>query len=198
MGIKNILNRIHNKYIDFWNICYSIYIRHMFHNCASNVRFENLGKIVGSQYITIGANSSIQKGTYLTAWKYFQKQEFSPNIIIGSDVHIGAFNNITCVERIDIGDGVVTGKWVTISDNNHGTTDIDSLHMPVGHRPLSVKGPVIIGRNVWVGEKATILSGVKIGDGAIIAANSVVTRDVPKFSVVGGIPAKIIKQINYE
>lgn len=58
------------------------------------------------------------------------------------------------------------------------------------------KGPVIIGQNVWVGDKATILPGVTIGDGAVIGANSVVTKDVPPYSIVGGNPAKVLKQLN--
>lgn len=194
MGIIRIIDRLFRRKRRCYYIFYTFYKRRLFKKCSSNVLFENFGKLVGPQYITIGSESTIEKGTYLTAWDFYKNQFFSPVLSIGNDVHIGAFNNITCVERIDIGDGVVTGKWVTISDNNHGTTDIDSLHMPVGHRPLSVKGPVIIGRNVWVGEKATILSGVKIGDGAIIAANSVVCKNVPPYTIVGGSPAKIIKQ----
>lgn len=59
-------------------------------------------------------------------------------------------------------------------------------------RPITSKGPVIIGDNVWIGDKATILPGVTIGDGAVIAANAVVTENVPEFSVVAGIPAKVI------
>ena len=60
------------------------------------------------------------------------------------------------------------------------------------------KGPVIIEDNVWIGDKATILSGVKIGKGAIVAANAVVTKDVPAYSVVAGNPAKIIRKVNDE
>jgi acetyltransferase-like isoleucine patch superfamily enzyme len=60
-------------------------------------------------------------------------------------------------------------------------------------RPIISKGPVIIGNNVWIGDKATILSDVKIGDGAIIAANAVVTKDVPAYSMAAGIPAQVIK-----
>ena len=82
---------------------------------------------------------------------------------------------------------------MTISDNNHGSTDFDTLHELPANRKLYTKGPVIIGNNVWIGDKATILGGVTIGDGAVIAANSVVTKDVPAYSVVGGNPAKIIK-----
>ena len=82
---------------------------------------------------------------------------------------------------------------MTISDNNHGSTDFDTLHEVSVNRKLYTKGPVIIGNNVWIGDKATILGGVTIGDGAVIAANAVVTKDVPAYSVVGGNPARVIK-----
>lgn len=65
-------------------------------------------------------------------------------------------------------------------------------------RPLGVKGPVKIGDNVWIGDRATILSGVTIGEGAIIAANAVLTHDVPAYTVVGGVPAKVIKFLKNE
>lgn len=63
-------------------------------------------------------------------------------------------------------------------------------------RELEIKGPVIIGDNVWIGDKVSILSGVTIGKGSVIACNAVVTKDVPSYSVVGGVPAKVIKQIS--
>lgn len=61
-------------------------------------------------------------------------------------------------------------------------------------RPLYSKGPIVIGNNVWIGEKVAVLGGVKIGDGAIIGANAVVTHDVPPYSIAVGCPAKIIKR----
>ena len=63
---------------------------------------------------------------------------------------------------------------------------------------MSSKGGIVIGDNVWIGDKCTILSGVSIGDGCIIAANSVVTQNVPSYSVVAGVPARIIKQLSDE
>lgn len=91
-----------------------------------------------------------------------------------------------------IGDSLLTGKWVTITDNSHGETDKTTLEMRPQERPVTSKGPVVIGNNVWIGDKATILPGVTIGDGAVIAANAVVTENVPEYSVVAGIPAKVI------
>ena len=117
-------------------------------------------------------------------------------ITIGRDCNFGAFNHITASNKIIIGDNCLTGKWVTISDNDHGTTNLEDLKKRPQDRDIVSKGPVIIGENVWIGDKATILGGVTIGNGAVIAANSVVTKDVPPYSVVGGIPAKVIKSNN--
>lgn len=188
--IQKIVNR--GKMLNYK--LYSLYISLLLKECSFNTFFEHLGMLIGAQYIVVGDNSSIQKGTYLTAWDSYKDQHFVPEIIIGSDVHIGAYNHISCVKRIEIGNGFVSGKWVTITDNNHGNTDFETLLKPVGERMIVSKGSIIIGKNVWVGDKATILSGVKIGDGVIIAANSVVTKDVPAFSIVGGNPAKNIKK----
>ena len=147
--------------------------------------------------ISIGKNVKLQKGAWLTAWPF--KRKCSDIIIkVHNNVIIGAFNHITATNKIEIGSGFLSGKWVTITDNSHGTTDIDDLKMPPCCRKVLSKGPVIIGKNVWVGDKATILPNVRIGDGSIIAANAVVTKDVPPYSVVAGNPAKIIKQIKYE
>ena len=72
------------------------------------------------------------------------------------------------------------------------------MNLAILDREIISKGPVKIGRNVWIGDKTTILGGVSIGDGAIVAANSVVTKDVPPFCVVAGVPARIIKDLRPE
>lgn len=171
----------------------SMWLCSQFNKCAPSVRIEHLGLLKGAQYISIGENSDIQQYTYLTAWDQCGDISFTPEISIGSDCHIGAFNHITCVNKIVIGDGFVSGKWVTITDNSHGDTDYKTLQMPVSKRSIVSKGPVIIGKNVWIGDKVTILPGVTIGDGAVIGANSVVTKNVPAYCVVGGNPARILK-----
>lgn len=169
----------------------SFFIRKKFKSCHKSVYFEKMGLIVGAEFMEISANTDIQKYTYLTCWKL--NSTLHPIIKIGKDCHIGAFNHITSTNKIIIGDGFVSGKWVTITDNSHGDTDIETMKLPVSKRPIVSKGPVIIGKNVWVGDKATILPGVIIGDGAIIAANSVVTKDVESYCIVAGNPAKIIR-----
>ena len=83
--------------------------------------------------------------------------------------------------------------WITTSSQLWGpvTNEIAELHMKMGHP--SCKGNIDIGNDVWIGAKSTIMSGVKIGDGAVIGARTMVTKDVPPYSIVVGNPGRIIK-----
>ncbi len=172
-----------------------------FKNELHNVGFGKIGQLRCTECISIGENTYFGDFIYLTAWNSYTCeidgreaiQELSPELAIGNNCNFGAFNHITCINKVFIGDNCLTGKWVTITDNSHGDTDFVSLQRPPIKRPVVSKGPVIIGKNVWIGDKATILPGVIIGDGAVIAANAVVTKDVPSYSVAAGNPAKIIK-----
>ena len=172
---------------------YAYWVRNSFKSCPTSVRFGKIGYLHDMENISIGENCGFADFIFLTAWKEYQGEHFTPELTIGNNGSFGAFNHITCSNKVQIADNCLTGKWVTISDNNHGTTDFDTLHEAPIKRKLYTKGPVIIGNNVWIGDKATILGGVTIGDGAVIAANSVVTKDVPAYSVVGGNPARVIK-----
>lgn len=153
--------------------------------------FHSVAQLHDPQFIRVGNNTTFGKDLYLTAWGWYNGK---PQLTIGSNCSFGAYNHISCANRVTIGDSLLTGKWVTITDNSHGETDKDTLETRPQKRPITSKGPVVIGNNVWIGDKATILPGVTIGDGAVIAANAVVTKDVPAYSVVGGNPAKVIKQ----
>jgi len=137
---------------------------------------------------------SIGSGTTLTSWKLSQAKN-GGGIIIEDNVCIGEDAHITSTTLIYIGKNVLTGKKVLITDNAHGASTADLLDLAPVKRPLYSKGSVYIEENVWIGEKASIMPGVRIGKGSIIAANSVVTKDIPPYCVAAGIPAKVIKQI---
>lgn len=87
------------------------------------------------------------------------------------------------------------GKDVMISDNSHGAVDGTEPDTLPHKRKLFSKGPVSIGDNVWIGDKAVILPNVTIGTGAVIGAGSVVTKDIPAYCVACGKPASIIRKI---
>lgn len=178
----------------------SIWLRTFLKSCGKGVYFGKIGSVHCPECISIGAGTYFGDYFFLTAWKRWSTkmqgcQSFSPAIEIGENCNFGAFNHITCINKITIGKNVLTGKWVTITDNSHGSIDLDSLKEKPLLRPLYSKGTVTIGNNVWIGDKATILPNVTIGDGAVIAANAVVTKDIPPYTVVGGNPARIIKQL---
>lgn len=183
-GVGNILNKIATKIRSYW-------VSSKFKYCHKTVRFGRIAKISCPEYITISERTTFRDYIYLTVWSLAPKIS-PPSLKIGSDCNFGAYNHITCSNKIEIGNGVLTGKWVTITDNSHGETDYESLQIPPNKRPIVSKGSVVIGNNVWIGDKATILPGVIIGDNSVVAANAVVTKNVPSYSVVGGNPARIL------
>ena len=112
------------------------------------------------------------------------------NIRVGKNVFINAGCCFQDQGGITIGDGVLIGHQVVLATLNH---DLDP-----DKRQSMIPKPIVIGNNVWIGSHATILGGVTIGDGSVIAAGAVVTKDVPENTVAGGVPAKIIKAIDTE
>lgn len=177
-------------------VLYAGYLSSGFHSFGRNVVIEPwLSGLTGQKYISIGDDSYLNKGVLLTAWDSFMNRNFTPEIKIGRNCGIGAYSHITAIQSICIGDNVLTGLGVLITDNSHGATERGCLDINPNQRPLESKGAVVIEDNVWIGEHACIMPGVRIGKGSIVAANSVVTRDVPPYCVVGGIPAKVIRQL---
>ncbi len=165
----------------------SYWIHPFFANCHNSVYFGKIGRIHGGGCISIAENTCFGDFVYLTAWPEFVREK--PSLDIGEHCSFGQFNHITCANKIVIGRNLLTGKWVTISDNNHGNTLESTLQIPPVKRPVVSKGPVIIEDDVWIGDKATILAGVHIGKGAVIAANAVVTKNVPAYHIAVGNPA---------
>ena len=149
----------------------------------------------GGKHIVIGDNTIIQRHSILGCWTHYHDQTFTPSITIGQQCNIGEYCHITAINKIVIGDGLLTGRFVLISDNSHGGLSQEEALIPPASRPLTSKGEVVIGNNVWIGDKASILAGVHIGDNAIIAANAVVTTDVPANTMVAGVPASIVKRL---
>ena len=114
----------------------------------------------------------------------------------GKNIHIGknVFINMGCKFQdqggIFIGDGALIGHNVVLATLNHAISP--------GDRATMIPAPIHIGRHVWIGANATVLPGVTIGEGAIVAAGAVVTKDVPKNTMVGGVPARVIRTIDEE
>lgn len=185
--------------------CYNSIIRHIYTGYFKRY-FRSFGRksvinpaflmLEGPQYISIGKNCYIGSHVQLTAWDSYLSQTFTPQIIIGDNCSIGDDSHITAINRIILGKNILLGKKILITDNAHGASERNLLDIDPLKRPLCTKGEIKIDDNVWIGEKSSIIGGVHIGKGCIIAANSVVTKDVPPYCVIAGNPARIIKNLN--
>ena len=115
--------------------------------------------------------------------------ECSGQFTIGERVIFGHHCTFGCKDSIEIGDDCLLAEMVSIRDHDHNFARLD---VPIRAQGASC-APVKIGRDVWLGAKVTVLKGVTIGDGAIIGANAVVTRDIPPRAIAAGIPARVIR-----
>lgn len=148
-------------------------------------------KVYKGQNISIGSNIRIFKDCILAT--HPNDLHPTPSLTIGDNCEIGECTHITCANGITIGNNLLTGRRCTITDNSHGSSTLEDMHLPPLSRKIVSKGEVNIGNNVWLGDNVVVLPGVSIGDGAIIGASSVVSKDIPAYAVACGIPAKVIK-----
>lgn len=113
--------------------------------------------------------------------------DFGKNIAIGRNVFINSGCHFQDQGGIAIGDGALIGHNVVLATVNHA--------LEPEKRRRNRYAPIRIGENVWIGSNATILPGVTLGDWAVVAAGAVVTKDVPPMTVVGGVPARVLRTI---
>lgn len=156
-------------------------------------------RLGGVDCMRIGKGFIAGRGLWLEAVTDFYPtgQKFNPELIIGNRVNIGEYVHIGCNHRIVIGDDVLMGSKIYITDHNHGVyrgEDADSPAIPPADRRLTEGESVEIGNRCWIGEFVTILPGVTIGEGSIIGSHSTVTHDIPANSIAVGSPARVVKQ----
>lgn len=164
----------------------------------------NLGpgcRIFGTRFIKFGKNISVHGNLWLEAVSEYAGKEYSPLIILGNRVKMSDRVHITAINEITIGDDVLIGSNVYLSDHNHGAYNgVDCAQSSPDEAPaerrLYSTGAVIIENNVWIGDNVNVVGPLKIGYGSIVAANSVVRKDVPPCTIVAGSPARVIKVFN--
>mgnify|MGYP002627281243 CR=1 FL=1 len=106
------------------------------------------------------------------------------------------FRSIGAINKIVIGDECLLGSHVMIIDHSHGKNEFEEMKIHPSSRDLFSKGEIVIGEKCWLCENVVILPGVHIGECCVIAANSVVTKDIPAYSVAAGNPARVVKSIS--
>ena len=158
-------------------------------------------RLGGIDCMRIGKGFTAGRGLWMEAVTDYSAagQVFSPKLIIGDRGSVGEYVHIGCNHRIVIGDDVLMGSKIYITDHNHGVYRGDTLEspdIPPADRRLTENESVQIGDRCWIGEFVTILPGVTIGEGCIIGSHSTVTHDIPANSIAVGSPARVVKQWN--
>lgn len=153
----------------------------------------------GLAYMRIGKNFQAAEGLWMEAFTAYADQTFSPSIVIGNDVCISRWSHIAATHYVEIGDGVLIGSKVIITDHNHGQYNgpYSSPAVPPNLRTLSCDKEVVIGRNVWLGDGVVVAPGSRIGEGSIIGANSVVIGTIPPLTIAAGLPARPLKRYDF-
>lgn len=149
----------------------------------------------GLENVEIADNFLAGEGLKLRTFSHWRGRHFTPKISIGSNVSMQSNCHISAINSVTIDDNVLMASFIYISDHSHGEPTVEMMEIPPLERPLFSKGPIHICRNVWLGEKVSVMPGVTIGEGSIIGANSVVTKDIPPYCVACGAPAKVIKKL---
>jgi len=161
------------------------YYKYRLRKCLKLNRFETGLRIEYPQNITLGSSCYLGFNCKLYASKS-SKVDIGSNIAVNSNVMINARGK----GKIFIGDNVLIGPNVVIRSNNHSYQNTLKLIKDQGMD----YGEIIINNNVWIGSNCVILPNCTIGEGSIIAAGAVVTKDIKPNTIVGGVPAKLIKK----
>jgi len=156
-------------------------------------RLEPASKLLFPNLVRVGDHVHICSHAWFNAKD--DRGDGQPTLHIGDRAYLGRFVQINAWREVRIEHDVLIGDRVFISDADHLYRNAE---LPIGQQGDAFVGPVTLRSGCWIGIGAVILPGVTVGHNAVVAANAVVTRDVPDRTVVGGIPAKIIKHIDAE
>lgn len=166
-------------------------------------RFNNFGKkslidkpmvVSGKKYIKIGNNVTIKNSARIECIDCFNDKEFKPELIIGNNCIFEQGAHIISTDKLHIGNDCLISARFFVTTCHHSYNEVD---VPIIRQEL-ISRPVGIGNNCFIGMDVKVFPGVKIGNNCIIGANSIVTTDIPSYSVAVGAPAKIIKKYNFE
>ena len=179
---------------------HSIWLRRFypFASIGKNVSFHYTSKVYRPRAcrISIGTSVSLREFAWLSVATEDPSGE--PVIVLDDNCHIGFGSIISARNRIHLERDVLVGQMVLIVDHNHAYEDV---HVPVLGQGITEGGTIRIGQGTWIGHGASIIcprGGLTIGRNCVVAANSMVMRSVPDYSVVAGYPATIIRQYDPE
>lgn len=163
--------------------------------CGPHTTVGRPRRINGAEFVSVGSRVRIGGNPMIAAIGEYAGERFRPEVIVGDDVYIGPNLYLVCVSQVVLGKGCVLSENVFLSDVSHGMSPTDGLIM---EQKLIPGGAIEIGDHSFVGFRASIMSGVRLGHHCIVGANSVVTMSFPEYSLVVGNPARLVKRYSLE
>ena len=149
--------------------------------------------IQNPQRMFIGSGTCIKRFSQINAIIQHSGKTYNPRLKIGDDVYIGSGAFIMCADYIEIKDGCVISEQVYIADAMHQLNPKGGLIM---QQNLECKGPVILGASCFLGMRVTVLPNVQLGEFCVVGAHSVVNKSFPAYSMIAGVPARLIKRFD--
>jgi len=199
--------------IQFWSIIRGLRMIFLFRNpkgmlLGKRIHFFNLSKIKWGKFLRLGndvyisalSTHGIEFGDHVSIGAFSRVivstslNNIGERIKIGNNVGIGEFAYLGGSGGLEIGDECIVGQYLSCHPENH---NYENPEISIRLQGVTRKG-IKIGKNCWIGSKVTILDGVEIGNGCILAAGSVITRSFPDHSIIGGVPAKLLKTRTHE
>jgi acetyltransferase-like isoleucine patch superfamily enzyme len=180
-------------------ILYSFLWRQFFK--SAGLRLDPSSQILGEMNIQIGSNFRAGRMLWLEAVTRYQTQCFNPRVVIGDRVSCSDSVHIACINSVKIGDDVLIGSKVHITDHNHGCYSNEVIQSSPMEPPALRKltgTTVKIGDRVFLGDAVIVMPGSVIGNGTLVGANSLVTGELPPDTICVGIPARPIKRYDYK
>jgi acetyltransferase-like isoleucine patch superfamily enzyme len=183
-----LLPRILTKLNGIW-----VALIYPFHTKGRKLSVHYTCDIRNPQLIAAGNDIIIHKDVWLHAWPS-ESDRSSPHLRIGDNCLIGRRSHISARNLIDLGSDVIVSASVLIQDHGHAFQSVD---IPIRLQGLAGGGTIVIGRGSWIGQGAAIICSegeLVLGENCVVAANAVVTKSAPPYSVLSGNPARIVKQ----
>lgn len=148
-------------------------------------------RIAGARYVSIGEECFFGDGLVLVASDSYAGERHTPRCTIGNRCAFGSDAFLSCTHEVTIGDDVLTSARVFIGDSYHGFSD---PHRPIIRQPMEGGAPIVIGSGSFLGIGCSILPGVRLGRNCVVGAGAVVTRSFEDYSVIAGMPARLIRR----
>lgn len=154
----------------------------------STIGADSIVDASGSRGVRLGRGSKIGRRCIVMSTSQLSKR--GTGLVVGDYSGIGDYAHIGCTGGVTIGNDVIAGPYVTFHSTEHITDDLDATIRSQGFS----EAEVVVEDNVWIGARVTFLAGSRVRSGSVVAAGSVVRGDYPPNSVIGGVPAKVLKR----